>query len=318
MKDFGLKIAGIGIRVDEDHSSEAQSLAEDLSAPFSAFRCPEAAPSLTWHLCEETAEFRSAFPEAGWTGPRGASPTEVRIGRAGEGHFFLSFPGFAVISGMDLEKGAGKAGFFLAKNPEGASIKESETFNDGSLPPGSSRAAFEFFNAARFAFLFAAEEAGIFAIHSSSVLVDRRLYLISAPSGTGKSTLADHVKAVSGTPVINGDVNLLRQNKEDIFVPGSPWCGTSGIYNAETYLLGGIAFLERGEENRVEDLSPFDRQIAFFSRLISPHWDEGQTDACLAAAAALTDKVPVFRYFCRDEDDAGRVLVEYLRKQKGF
>lgn len=48
----------------------------------------------------------------------------------------------------------------------------------------------------------------------------------------------------AGTPLLNGDLNLIGEENGQFFVYGIPWCGTSGICTTEKQRLGGIVLLD--------------------------------------------------------------------------
>ena len=67
--------------------------------------------------------------------------------------------------------------------------------------------------------------------HSSVVCHKDRVLLFSGPSGMGKSTQARLWEQCFGAKTLNGDRCVLRLGKEGITGGGSPWCGSSGIYD---------------------------------------------------------------------------------------
>ena len=99
--------------------------------------------------------------------------------------------------------------------------------------------------AIRIAFLFFAQQHNMLAIHSASILYRDKVWLFSAPSGTGKSTHAAFWKDLFGTPIVNGDLNLIGLQDGMPVVHGIPWCGTSEIFDTHSYPLGGIVFLNQ-------------------------------------------------------------------------
>ena len=92
--------------------------------------------------------------------------------------------------------------------------------------------------------------------------------------------------------VLNGDLNLLGMEKDEVFVYGIPWCGTSGVYTTKKYPLGGIILLKRGTENRVCKL-PQDS---------------------LLFAEKLSDRIQICQLYCTQEPSAAAVMKEYIDK----
>ena len=90
-------------------------------------------------------------------------------------------------------------------------------------------------------------------VHSSAVVCGSKAYLFSADSGVGKSTHTRLWLKAFGDEVhiMNDDKPVLRIYDDKILACGTPFDGGSGIALNETYPLGAIIFIERGEENSV-------------------------------------------------------------------
>ncbi len=179
-------------------------------------------------------------------------------------------------------------------------------------PPYNNELCEQLFHAFRHAYLILAQKKGIYAIHSSSILYKDRAWLFSAPSGTGKSTLSGYWQALFQVPVINGDLNLVSIDNSKPTVWGLPWCGTSGIYSSEKYPLGGITLLKQHSQNLVHDISKADQQLSIAQRLISPAWTEEMFDLNLSFSGKLIEYITVFRYLCKNEPDAARIMQQYI------
>lgn len=124
----------------------------------------------------------------------------------------------------------------------------------------------------RILFFYFALQNQIIALHSASILYRDKLWLFSAPSGTGKSTHAKLWQYIFHTPTINGDINLIGNTPNGPVVYGNPWCGTSGIYDTKTYALGGIFLLKQGHLNTIQSLSDDEKQLFLLHRSLSPTW----------------------------------------------
>ena len=164
------------------------------------------------------------------------------------------------------------------------------------------------FHAIRFAFLVIAQKRGLFALHSASLLYHGRAWLFSGCSGTGKSTHTALWQQEFGTPLLNGDLNLLGISNGIPTVYGLPWCGTSEIYTPENYPLGGIVFLKQASYNRTTRLSHEDASLALFQRLISPSWTEALTAENLGFSITLCGQIPCFRLECTKDREAAEVM----------
>ncbi len=91
-------------------------------------------------------------------------------------------------------------------------------------------------------------------LHSSSVVVDGKAYLFSAPSGTGKSTHTKLWLEKFGDKafILNDDKPAIRILDDGIYAYGTPWCGSSNISTNAKAKLQGICFLKRDESNWIK------------------------------------------------------------------
>ena len=165
----------------------------------------------------------------------------------------------------------------------------------------------ELFHGIRFAFLLAAKKHGLFAIHSASILYQKKAWLFSASSGTGKSTHAKLWQDLYGTPQINGDLNLLGIKDGKPVIYGLPWCGTSGIFTAETHPLGGVIFLQRDIFDHVKTLTPDERSLMLSQRLISPTWTKEMLMTTLDFCEQLAPLITCFTLCCTAKPTAAKV-----------
>lgn len=169
------------------------------------------------------------------------------------------------------------------------------------------------FYSIRMIFLFYALTKGHLMLHSASVLYRGKAWLFSGSSGTGKSTHAGLWKDIFGTPLINGDLNLINTSSDGcVTISGTPWCGTSGIFDALEHELGGIVFLKQAPFNRCEELTKDRKHIFTLNRLISPMWTEPMLDKALEGINRLEEKIPICRLCCTPEPEAARVIKAWI------
>ena len=165
----------------------------------------------------------------------------------------------------------------------------------------------ELFHAIRMIFLYHVSFKGMFAIHSASLLYKEKAWLFSGQSGTGKSTHTNLWHKNFDTPLINGDVNLVSIAGDTPMVHGTPWCGTSGIYDNKSYTLGGITLLKQSLENKVNTLSLPHKQLLVNQRIISPSWTEEMFDRNWDNTCLAVSDIFVSQLECRPDDDAALV-----------
>jgi hypothetical protein len=169
----------------------------------------------------------------------------------------------------------------------------------------------ELFCGFRVAYLYCAMINGRFALHSASLLYSDKVWLFSAPSGTGKSTHVELWKKVFDIQAFNGDLNLLCIEEGKAYVYGIPWCGTSNVYHTGKYEAGGIFLLKRSDTDYVEQLSRDEQQLYLAQRFVSPSWNEKMVSEGLSFAEKFSDKIPVCSLYCTKKESAA-VTVKYF------
>lgn len=186
--------------------------------------------------------------------------------------------------------------------------KDGHTAHCYSLPPYNADFHYDFFHALRLVYLYLAQKHGMVALHSASILYQDKLWLFSGHSGMGKSTHTNLWKEHFGTPVINGDLNLLAMENGKPVAHGIPWCGTSGIYDTKTYPLGGIILVNRGTTDYTEEITTDQKQLFVSQRLISPSWTKEQWEKNLEVVESVTKDILVCKLFCTKEKSAAEVM----------
>lgn len=166
----------------------------------------------------------------------------------------------------------------------------------------------EIFQAIGTVFFYYAQHHNRFCIHSCSMIYRNKVWLFSAQSGVGKSTHVGLWQNKLGVEIFNGDQNLLYDENGQIKVLGIPWCGTSETYKNDTYDLGGIILLYRGDSDYIEELSEIDKVSLLLHRFISPMWKEELIDLNIPFAEKLPNKTMVCKLYCTMNESAVDVM----------
>jgi len=239
-------------------------------------------------------------------------------------HFYKGKPRWHVNGNVLIRNGAisiidtgteGASGnSYIFTFPEEYGIYEMRVSKDGSaadiycIPGLNTEHAGYIFHALRFAFLIAAQQQGMYVIHSASILYKGKAWLFSGSSGTGKSTHTALWNKLYNTPVLNGDLNIISINGNLPVTYGLPWCGTSKIFTTASYPLGGIIFLRQAAVNNVVTLTGYDKALSLMQRLVSPSWDAMLLQKNLDFAETIIQKIPVYRLDCTKEPEAASII----------
>ena len=95
-----------------------------------------------------------------------------------------------------------------------------------------------------------------FAMHGAVISSSGQGYMISAPSGIGKSARTKlWLKEIPDSYVINGDKPFICIDEKAVWAYGSPWCGKEGWNTNTSVPLRAIFLLERVDEEKNENSS---------------------------------------------------------------
>ncbi|MBQ9469244.1 MAG: hypothetical protein IJU52_09600 [Clostridia bacterium] len=156
---------------------------------------------------------------------------------------------------------------------------------------------------------------GVFLVHSAALCADGRAYLFSAPSGTGKTTHIRLWKKIHpDVSIINGDKPLLRRNGDGGFsVCGTPWSGKEGWHRNVEAPLGGVCFLERGEENRIRTLTPGEGAALLMKQIVYPQ-DPAPLLKTLELSDALVNSAPLYLLTCNISEEAAHLSYDTMTR----
>ena len=154
-------------------------------------------------------------------------------------------------------------------------------------------------------------------LHSSAVVVDGKAYLFSAHSGTGKSTHTSLWLRLFGDRayIINDDKPAIRYCDGKFYVYGTPFSGKHDLSRNTKVALGGICFLQRGEQNRIYKM---DQNEVIFNMMEQTvrRLSMQDMDKMLSTMDVLLREVPVYRLECNMEPEAAILSYETMSGEK--
>ena len=149
--------------------------------------------------------------------------------------------------------------------------------------------------------------------HGSTVAVDGKAYLFTAPCGTGKSTHTRLWRDLFGDRAImvNDDMPFLRISDSGVLAYGSPWSGKHGLASRICVPLQGICLLQRGSENQIHRSEPMKIRDMLHRQVHIP-LDTSLEKTTFSLLDALLEMVPLWEMSCNKDLDAARIAYEAM------
>lgn len=149
-------------------------------------------------------------------------------------------------------------------------------------------------------------------LHSSVVFHEGKVILFSGPCGMGKSTQARLWEETLGASTLNGDRCVLTVEQGIVKGGGSPWCGSSGIYDPSWGPVEAIVLLRQGKENRM-DLAP--PTVAFrelYRQCLVHPWDSEFVNETCNIITDILSTIPVYTLSCLPDPSAVHLCYEKI------
>lgn len=145
--------------------------------------------------------------------------------------------------------------------------------------------------------------------HAVSFIWKDRAWLLTGPSGTGKTTQFRNWQRLYPDEIqmISGDMPVIEKKRDSVFVHPSSWNGKENYHGNCSAPLGGIIILEQGKENSLKEKNlSADLIVVLEQMLVRPkNEDEIRQLSCLVETMF---SVPVLRFINRGDDDSTKLL----------
>lgn len=138
--------------------------------------------------------------------------------------------------------------------------------------------------------------------------------LVTAASGTGKTTHTRMWRDEENALILNGDRCLCRKIKGIWYAYGMPWSGSSGEYINRKVPINAIVCLKQGKENTVRRMELMEATLAMMQRIYAPLWNGNLQNKAFDITEDLACMIPVLELSCTPTKEAVEVLKDALFK----
>lgn len=155
---------------------------------------------------------------------------------------------------------------------------------------------------------------GGFMLHASAIVVDNRVYLFSASSGTGKSTHTKLWQECFGDKamIINDDKPAIRIEEDKCYVYGTPFSGKSDENLNLKVPLQAICMLERGVKNSIELIDTKKAIPLILQQTILPR-NQAMIDRLFMMLEVVLKKIPIYQMKCNISKEAALMAYNEMK-----
>ena len=170
-------------------------------------------------------------------------------------------------------------------------------------------------NALMMAYAFSAACMGTMLMHASVIRCDGKGYLMTAPSGTGKST---HTRLwydnIPGCDLMNDDNPIVRVIDGEPYIYGGPWSGKTPCYRQVKARLGAVTRIDRATQNSIEKLPPIEAFASFLPSCSSMKWDSDIFHAICDTVTKVVETTPIYTLHCLPDEAAARLCYQTISR----
>jgi hypothetical protein len=147
--------------------------------------------------------------------------------------------------------------------------------------------------------------------HGAAFIHGGGAYILTAPSGTGKSTQYRNLRMLFGHDyrIINGDKPVLAlDEKGSIWVYPSPWNGKEGWHSASCAPLKGIVILSQGGYNAVSRPGKEESILRLMEEVLFTAQDKTSVQTVCRFIDIMIKRVPIYRFVNKGDAESSRML----------
>lgn len=141
-------------------------------------------------------------------------------------------------------------------------------------------------------------------------------WVFAGHSGAGKSTLAALCHA-EGYRILNDDRVMVFRRAGEWKAAGTPWHGSGRFFEAAEVPLGGLFFLQKAAQDRLEPVSPSQARLALLNVASVPWFEEDWSQGILDGLGDLVQGVECARFHFTKTSAAVRTLAAHQDRSAG-
>lgn len=145
-------------------------------------------------------------------------------------------------------------------------------------------------------------------VHSAGLLYNNRSYIFPGISGAGKTTLSTCLSDSTLFNQLSDDRMIVRMVDNTIRAYGTPWPGDGKIAVNDNGKLGGMFFLNKAPENRVQKLSPQEAFHRLMPVVSIPWYNKDIVMKAFDFCEYLVQEVPAYDLYFHPAQDLSEFL----------
>jgi len=151
-------------------------------------------------------------------------------------------------------------------------------------------------------------------VHASAVEINGKAYMFPGKSGAGKSTIS-RLFADRGRELLSDDRIVTRKIDDSFYAFGTPWPGDAGIAVNRKLPLAGIFFILKGDENRIEKISPSRAAENMMPVTSIPWYDETAMNSILDFLGRMVSDLPACNLYFKPDTSVVDYFEEFISQQ---
>lgn len=157
-----------------------------------------------------------------------------------------------------------------------------------------------------------AQHSQCIGLHGVTLVCGEEIIILSAPSGTGKTTLGGLLEKYCEAVVINGDFAMLTVTEDGVIFEPTPLCGTSRRSLNHRLPVHRVVFLGQAKENLWRELDGREALTQFLNNVFVPTWDQNSQQAVQENILKCIPKLKVNAYDFAPTREAAEMFMNQL------